>query len=151
MRRARYHDGLKLQGDWIYLALELLPEQEQLRVRTLLADRFTVSRHACLLAACFLVVVVLFCLCFVCFLFVSFAGSYVDAFLNSASMDMTATVSSNAALGKKFLVLFLFLFNFEFSFVGCFVDFLVPGSREQKATDFFCGAKSGKVKKNLVF
>ena len=29
------------------------------------------------------------------------AGSYVDAFLISASMDMTATVSSNAALEQK--------------------------------------------------
>ena len=43
-------------------------------------------------------------LCFCLVLFVCalvFAGSLVDAFLNRASNDMTATVSSNAAVGEK--------------------------------------------------
>ena len=34
-------------------------------------------------------------------------------------------------------------FFFIIFFVGCFVGVLVPGSWEQKAIDFFSGAKSG--------
>ena len=68
-----------------------------------MADCFTVSRHARLLAAClFLVGRGVFVCVFGLLAF--YAGSMVDAFLNRASMDMTATVSSNAALGKKKLV-----------------------------------------------
>ena len=59
---------------------------------------FTVSLHDCLLVACS--AGLLFVCVFVCCVFL-FAGSLVDAFLNLARIDMTATVSSNAALGKK--------------------------------------------------
>ena len=93
MRRGRYNDGPIIQGDVLILALELCPEQEHLRAMTLwqTVSPFHVT-FVYLLPALFWGELFRFCVC----LFVT-AGSYVDAFLNRASMDMTATVSSNAA------------------------------------------------------
>ena len=91
--------ALQHKVDVFVLALELFPEQEHLRVMTLwqTVSPFHVT-FVHLLPALSWGGFVWFVLC-VC-LFV-IAGSYVDAFLSRARMDMTATVQSNAALEQK--------------------------------------------------
>ena len=99
MRRGRYRNGTKIQGGWTIFGIGATsctrtPESEDFWQTVSPFHVTSVSSLPAFLG----VVWFLFGLLG---LFGSFAGSDVDAFLNSASMDMTATVSSNAALEQK--------------------------------------------------
>ena len=92
------------QHEWMLLLLAIGATFSCTRTsecESALAQSFTVSLHASF--SCHREWVRCFCFGLMCVFVVWFAfpGGIVDVFLNLASLDMTATVLSNAASGKK--------------------------------------------------